>query len=289
MNGSTHEEMRQVLGRVRREEFVGRTAELNRLVACAMQAHGSRGLLILSAPLAGVSELLRQAYDQLFHARGNAVPIYYALPQSDATAVSAAIEFLNTFLLQYIAFRRHEPSLCHLSLTLNELVQLTPTADLDWIEDLVNDYNQQRFADDDRELVRLCLTAPRRIPAAFGRAFVMFDAEHLKTYADSDVALQTEMVRSLSFCGQPFALAGLRRQIVGAVERAGGNTDCVDRIRLGRLPDEDARTMVVSIAERLQVRINDETRDLLVQQLEGSPFSIAALLKSAHEKHLSLD
>ena len=289
MNGSTHEEMRQILGRVRREEFVGRTAELKRLVACAMQAHESRGLLILSSPLAGVSELLRQAYDQLFHLRSNAVPVYYALPQSDATAVSAAIEFLNTFLLQYVAFRREEPSLCQLSLTLNEVVQLAPAADLDWIEDLVNEYNQQRFADDDRELVRLCLTAPRRIPASFGRAFVLFDAEHLKLDSDPDTALETEIVRSLSFCGQPFVLAGLRRQILGAVARAGGDIDCVDQIHLERLTDEDARRVVGSIAERLQVRINEETRDLLVQQLEGSPFFITALLKTAHEKHVSLD
>ncbi|HYJ87261.1 MAG TPA: hypothetical protein VEW46_14465, partial [Pyrinomonadaceae bacterium] len=289
MNGSTYEEMRQILGRVRREEFVGRTAELKRLVACAMQAHESRGLLILSTPLGGVSELLRQAYDQLFNVRSGAVPVYYALPQGDATAVSAAIEFLNTFLLQYIAFRRDEPSLCHLSLTLNELVQLAPTTDLDWIEDLINDYNQQRFADDDRELVRLCLTAPRRVPASFGRAFVMFDAGHLKIDADSDVALQTEIVRSLTFCGQPFVLAGLRRQILGTVERAGGNTDCVDQLHLERLTDEEARTLVLIIADRLHVRINEQTRDLLVQQLGGSPFYITSILKAAHEKHLALD
>jgi serine/threonine-protein kinase RsbW len=289
MNGSTYEEMRQILGRVRREEFVGRTAELKRLVACAMQAQESRGLLILSNPLAGVSELLRQAYDQLFNVRSSAVPVYYALPQGDATAVSAAIEFLNTFLLQYIAFRRDEPSLCHLSLTLNEMVQLAPTTDLDWIEDLINDYNQQRFADDDRELVRLCLTAPRRVPPSFGRAFVMFDAGHLKIDADSDVALPTEIVRSLTFCGQPFALAGLRRQILGTVERAGGNTDSIDQLHLERLTDEDARTLFVSTADRLQVRINEQTRDLLVQQLGGSPFFITSILKAAREKHLALD
>ena len=288
MNESSNE-MRQILGRVRRDEFIGRKAELARLVTTATQADDGRGLLVLSAPMAGVSELLRQAYDQLFTLRGNAVPIYYALPQSDATAVSAAIEFLNTFLLQYIAFRRDEPSLCELSLTLKELVQLASTADIGWIEDLINEYNQQRFADDDRELVRLCLTAPRRIPASFGRAFVMFEAVHLAAYASSHVALEAEIVRALTFCGQPFALAGLRRQVLGAVERAGGNTDCVDKIHLERLADEDTRKLVVSVAQRLQVRINEETRDLLVQQLEGSPFFISAMFKTANEKHLALD
>ena len=229
--------------------------------------------------------MLRQAYDQLFNVRSSAVPIYFALPQTDTTAVSAAIEFLNTFLLQYVAFRRNEPSLCHLSLTLNELVQLAPTADLDWIEELINDYNQQRFAEDDRELVRLCLSAPRRIPASIGRAFVMFDAEQSDRYTRIQMChCKAEIVRALTFCGQPFALAGLRRQVLGTVERAGGNTDCFDQIHLERLTDEDARTLVVSVAERLQVRINEETRDLLVQQLEGSPFFITAILQGCPRK-----
>lgn len=289
MNGTSHDEMRPILGRVRRQEFVGRTSELKRLVAAAMQEREARGLLILSAPMSGASELFRQTFDQLFNARANVVPIYYALPQGDATAVSAAIEFLNTFLLQYVAFRRDEPSLCQLSLTLNEMVQLAPTADIDWIEDLVNDYNQQRFADDDRELVRLCLTAPRRIPRMFGRAFVMFDASQIEAYADANAALGTEIVRALNFCGRPFALAGLRRHLLGIVERAGGDIDCVDQIHLERLTDEAAREVVAGAARRLQVSINDETRDLLVQQLEGSPFLITAVLKSAKEKHLALD
>ena len=203
MKQNSNEQTRQILGRVKRDEFVGRAAELERLVSHAMppgQASNSveaRGLLILLAPLAGVSELLRQAFDSLFNRREDVVPIYFALPQTETTAVSAAIEFLNTFLLQYIAFRRDEPSLCQASLTLNDLVQLAPAADLDWIEELVEAYNRQRFGDDDRELVRFCLNAPRRVPANLARPFVMFDAVQLANYADSPVPFAVEIVRSL--------------------------------------------------------------------------------------------
>src|SRR5688572_20463316 len=97
------EEMRQILGRVTREEFIGRAAELEQLLLRAERSDSARGLLILMSPLAGVSELLRQTYDELFRRGGNVVPIYYALPQIETTPVSAAIEFLNAFLLQYIA------------------------------------------------------------------------------------------------------------------------------------------------------------------------------------------
>ena len=281
--------MRQILGRVTREEFVGRATELERLVSHASHPDDARGTLLLLAPLAGVSELLRQTYDELFRRQRQVVPIYYALPQTETTAVSAAIEFLNTFLLQYIAFRRDEPSLCHASLTLNDLVQLAPAADLYWIEELVEAYNRQRFGDDDRELVRFCLTAPSRVRSKDARAFVMFDAVQLSNFADSPVPLATELVRALMFANAPFALAGLRREILDAVERAGGNTDSLDVMRLERLEGDQARDLVMSASRRQAVAINDETRDLLVQQLEGSPFFITSMLLAAREKHLSLD
>ena len=155
MSHDRNDDGRQILGRVNREEFIGRTAELERLVSHAERSAEqsdpgeARGLLILLAPLAGVSELLRQTFDALFKRR-EVVPIYFALPQADTTAVSAAIEFLKTFLQQYIAYRRDEPALCRASLTLNDLVKLAPAADLAWIEELVAAYNRQRFEEEGR-------------------------------------------------------------------------------------------------------------------------------------------
>jgi serine/threonine-protein kinase RsbW len=295
MKQNRHEKTRQILGRVKRDEFIGRDSELETLLSHALRPGGADrpgeapGLLILLAPFAGGSELLRQAFDSVFNRREEVVPIYFALPQNETTAVSAAIEFLNTFLLQYISYRRDEPSLCQASLTLNDLVQLAPAADLDWVEALVEAYNRQRFGEDDRELVRFCLSAPRRVPVNGARPFVMFDAAQLAGYADSTVPLATELLRALTFAGSPFVLAGLRREILGAMEHAGSNSDALNVMHLEPLTEKDARELVSSAARRQQVAINDETRDLLVQQLEGSPFFITALLQAAREKNLSLD
>ncbi|HEV2884199.1 MAG TPA: ATP-binding protein [Pyrinomonadaceae bacterium] len=288
MKPSSNDESRQILGRVKRDEFVGRSAELDRLVSQAARGRETRGTLILLAPLAGVSELLRQTYDELFRQRGDVVPIYFALPPSETTAVSAAIEFLNTFLTQYVAFRRNEPSLCQTSLTLNDLVQLAPAADLDWIQELVDGYHDQRFSNDDRELIRFCLSAPRRVPASGGRAFVIFEALQLSGYANSGSSIANEIVRAVTVSNVPFVLAGLRREILHVVERAGGNSSSLDVIRLEQLDEQNARALVTSAARRQGVSINDETRDLIIQQLESSPFFITAILQAAREKQVSL-
>ncbi len=298
MNHNRNDQGSQILGRVRRDEFIGRTAELERLVSHAREsngrgssgeARGGRGLLVLMAPLAGVSELLRQTFDNLFTRREEVVPIYFSLPQAETTVVSAAIEFLNTFLLQYIAFRRNEPALCHASLTLNDLVKLAPADDVVWIEELVEAYNTQRFGEDDRELVRFCLTAPHRVPSRDIRPFVIFDAVQLGNYSDSSIPLAIEILRALRSGGNPFVLAGLRREVLDAAARAGCNTDSLAVMRLEQLGDEDARNLITATARRQQVSITDETRDLLVQQLEGSPFFITSIMQAAGETRLSLD
>src|SRR5262245_59215917 len=106
---SPNEQFRRVLGRVVHQDFVGRAAELDRIMAHAQPTNAGRGLLLLMEPSAGVSELLRQAYDQIFNLRSEVIPIYFGITRHETTAVSAAIEFLNTFLQQYIAYRRDEP------------------------------------------------------------------------------------------------------------------------------------------------------------------------------------
>src|SRR5215470_280321 len=104
---STADFNNRVLARVPRHDFVGRGDELDRVLKHATAQNG-RGLLLLMTPSAGCSELLRQAYDQLFKQQSEVIPLYYAFTRNETTAVSAAIEFLQTVLQQFLAFRGKE-------------------------------------------------------------------------------------------------------------------------------------------------------------------------------------
>src|SRR5262249_15012761 len=142
------ENFRRVLAHVTQQDFVGRASELERILTQAEPANAGRGLLLLMEPSAGVSELLRQSYDRIFSQRSEVIPIYFAITPNETTAVSAAIEFLNTFVQQYIAFRRDEPVVAHAPLTLQDLLELAPPADFEWIEQLVESYTRLRFSND---------------------------------------------------------------------------------------------------------------------------------------------
>ncbi|HLE62525.1 MAG TPA: hypothetical protein VI750_05260, partial [Pyrinomonadaceae bacterium] len=73
MSADREQNGRRILGRVAPEHFVGRAAELRRLVSHPSRTGEPRGLLLLLAPSAGVSELLRQTYDALFNHRGEII------------------------------------------------------------------------------------------------------------------------------------------------------------------------------------------------------------------------
>ena len=289
MNGSSSSENTQpVLGRVTRQDFVGRVVELDRVVAQASEAKKGRGLLLLMEPSAGVSELLRQTYDYLFNKRSEVIPIYFAFTRNETTAVSAAIEFLNSFLQQYIAFRRNEPALCHAALTLQDLVELAPPSDLEWIDQLVQLYGRVRFSNDNKELVRFCLGAPQRVPARAGRPFVMLDGAQLAADLNGGVMLGTELLRVFGRSGLSFVLAGLRRQILDAAHTAECNFELLDLLRLEQLTSEEAHRLVDHVAVRQQVATSREARDLLVEQFAGSPFFISSFLQAAREKNIAL-
>jgi serine/threonine-protein kinase RsbW len=285
---SRNENFRRVLGRVVQQDFVGRVAELDRIMAQAERAIAGRGLLVLMEPSAGVSELLRQAYDQIFNRRSDVIPIYFAITRNETTAVSAAIEFLNAFVQQYIAYRRDEPVVSEAPLTLQELVELAPAADLEWIEQLVESYNRLRFSNDDKALVRFCLGAPQRIPAVRGRAFVMVDGSQLAEYLNGAVVLGTEILRVFARGGFSFVLAGLRRQILEAAHDAECNFERLDIVRLEQLDQTEAAKLVEHVARRQQVATSEAARDLIVQQFAGSPFFINIFLQAAREKRAAL-
>ncbi|HKR14304.1 MAG TPA: ATP-binding protein [Pyrinomonadaceae bacterium] len=286
---SSSDNFRRILGRVTQYDFVGREEELNRILSHADPANAGRGLLLLMEPSAGVSELLRQAYDQLFNQRADVIPIYFAFTRNETTAVSAAIEFLTTFLQQYIAYRRDEPVVSHSTLTLQDLVELAPPGDLTWIEQLVDSYTRLRFSNDDKALVRFCLGAPQRIPAGRGRPLVMLDGAQLAEYLNGAVVLGTELLRVFGRGGVSFVLAGLRRQILEAAHEAECNFELLDILRLRQLDSKQAALLVEHVARRQHVAISENARDLLVQQFAGNPYFISIFLQAAREKNVSLN
>ncbi|MET0645472.1 MAG: ATP-binding protein [Pyrinomonadaceae bacterium] len=281
---------RRILARVAPEHFVGRGEQLRELSALGSPRAEPKGVLLFAAPQSGVSELLRQTFDELFRQRGVPAPVYFAFTRSDAATTAAARRFLQTFLTQVVAHRRDDPALVTATPTLRTLLDLAAPQDYEWVERLIQDFERAQNEADERALIRLCLGAPQQAAAHGVRAVIMLDDVHAAEHLRGEVALAAAVAQSAVQSGVPFVLAGPRRRLFdllnGSLPLAA--LDGLRRLHLDRLKEADARTLVEGLAQRLGVAINDETRDLVVQQLESSPYLIAAILDAARTSGASL-
>jgi len=278
-----------ILANISRDDFVGRDAELRRLVDYARQNDPERALLVQGAPNAGTSEFLRQAYDELFLGRSHSVPVHFAFGDH-ASATEAGADFFQSFLRQYIAYRRVDPTLSTVPLTLHDLAELALPTDYESITDLIEAFERERLAGNELSFFRFCLNAPRKLVSDTRRSFfALIDCVGLAAPEKQKPDIGHEVVRAFLRRNEQVAIAGLRRHLQNLVNSAGAPPDNCDVIHLDRLSDEDAELLLDKLARKLRLESNEQTRDLLVQQLNGAPVLINALAQAARDTRTPLD
>jgi len=276
----------RILANVSRDEFVGRDAELQQLVRHA--SGDGYGLVVMAAPGVGAGELMRQAYDQLFARRGDPVPIHFAFNRNEETALDTARRFFLNLLQQYVAYRRVDPALCNARMSFHDLLELALPGDYELVNDLIEAFDRERAGADEREFVGFCLNAPQRLAVAGRRIFHLIDFTQLATPTKGESALAGELSGVMVRMNHPYAVAGLRRQVVDLTQGMNDGSDNSETLHLERLSDSDGRKLIEASARRYQIVTNEPTRDLIVQQMNASPFFINGLIQAARDSKTPL-
>src|SRR5260370_4500291 len=237
----------RILATIGRDDFVGRDAELQQITRRASRIVEGCGLGLVAAPEVGASELLRQAYDQLFIRRGESIPLYFAFKRGDAILDSARLLF-QSFLQQYIAYRRVDPALCDASLTLHDLSELVLPGDYELVCGLIESFDRERAGGDEQDLLRFSLNTPRRLIAAGRNIFPLVDCVQLAWLSKEETILGREIAGALSRSNVPFTLTGLRRRLIDLMQGADGGGDVGETLHLEKPSDTDADRLAVSIA-----------------------------------------
>ena len=254
--------------------FVGRTTEIARLLSHANGESDSNGLVILTVPGAGASELLRQTYDRLFTGQENVIPFYFEIRASDRTARNSALRFLREFLLQTVAFRRRDPAILDASPDICEIAELAVPADGHWIDRLVETCDSSSELNDDRAFTLNCLSAPLRPAANGARSFVMIDDLDATANLDGGETFLDNLIDIFTRSRSPFVFAGQRRFLYAKTP--------FKTITIEPFSFSDAGKFVESLSARTGVAINEQTRDLIAVQLGGHAGHISALFASAN-------
>ncbi len=273
----------KILANIPVADFIGRSREIDILLRHAKGENSARGMLVSAAPTIGVSELLRQLYDQLFDEQGEIIPFYFALRKSDKNAKQSATRFLQNFLQQTVAFRRQDSKILDAAGDVCELAELALPSDGYWIDRLIETCQADSKLNNNNAFVKNCLSAPLRALSNGAKFFVMIDDLHEAEYFDGDIDFVEQLNEIFSRSDVPFVFGGRRRFLFGR------EAQDFENLQIKPLSFADSGLLVENLAEKYDLKINEQTRDLLVVQFDGNPFFIKFLMQSASEKNLALD
>ena len=274
---------RSILARVKTEDCAGRTREKKIIERHANGESAVKGLILLSAPAAGATEILRQNYDRIFNER-KTLPFYFAFDRNDQTVKKCAVRFLRTFLLQAVAFRRDEANLLNFAPDICEIDDLAEPADARWIHQLTAACRAESELNDERGFVRQCLSAPLRAAANDVPVTVLLD-----DLQNAPAGLVDELKEIYTHSSVPFVFAGLRRFVLKQMR--GGETKLNDFeiLRFDALTNNEAEFLTGKLAKKYEVKINGQTRDLIICQLGSNPLFIEAILAAARKRREHLE
>lgn len=274
----------RVLAQLNHDEFFGREAELNQIVRPSPTGREKQRSVILAAPDAGASELLRQAYDRLFARRGEIVPVHFALKRSDASLLETARRLFQTVLQQYVAYRRVDPALSRATLTFYDLQELALPGDYEAINHLIEGYTREQSAESG--FVDFCFSLPNRLAGSGRILYLLIDATEAGPFREDLKSLHrllNEIVRGRL----PFVIAGLRRQI-NELMHSETEWEAETVLHLEQLTESSANALIESLARRYQIELNEPTRDLIVQELSCSPRFISDFMRAARGRNTAL-
>lgn len=246
----------------------------------AAVSKSNSALVLLSAPGAGLSEILRTTFDRLFNEHGEIFPFYFEIRESDRTAKGVALRFMSEFMLHAVAFRRRDTRILDIAPQIEELADLASPDDGYWIDRLVDSVVSGHGTGELRSWVRNCLAAPLRAAASGALSFVMFDSAHIAFDLEDGAALFEDICDIYGRSKVPFVLGGHRRTLYAKTP--------FETMHVEPFSFNEGGGLVEKHAARLGVEINDQTRDLITVQLGGNAGRIVNLLASAASAPLSL-
>lgn len=294
----TESDSRQVLSCLSDEDFAGREVEVARVCALARTAPETpandsvSNALLLGAPRAGKTEILRKSFDRLFNEGGETLPFYYAFRRSCLDPEKFSRDYFSQFLAQFVALRRNDPTLIAAA---DEPVAVinraAPAEDYLCVRSMVDSFARALKSEDTASLLRVAISAPATAAAHAGlKPLVMIDNSHRVAGTE----LHAAFIRALGAGGSwpqrrpVYVLTGLRRLLTDLIPPDHEIFDRLEVIQVERMSDESVEKLTRRRADLLGIDASDSTIELIVQQLNCDFFYTRAILNAAASRGSSL-
>ena len=296
VNLMTDSNSRQILSQLADDDFAERESESARIrllgqTNAQAAARGSvSNALLLGAPRAGKSEILRKSFDRLFNEGGEVLPFYYALQESCLDPADFARDYFSQFLAQFVAFRRDDPNLIRAA---NESLAVINRAalakDYACVRSMVDAFAQALQSEDTASLLRFVLAAPATAAAhARLNPLALIDNWHLIGGTDLHAAFMRDLRRPWKQRSIGYVFTGIRRLVTDLIPADQEIFDRTEVIQVERLSDESLEKLARRGADLLGIETSDSTIELITQQLNCDFFYTRAILNAAASRGTSL-
>ncbi|MBI5665672.1 MAG: ATP-binding protein [Nitrospirae bacterium] len=274
------------------KHFLGRDSEIDSLARVASQAgSGDAGSIILLGKRGiGKTELLRHLYSELFNSRTGTVPFFYTIKTAFASVENFSRDYISSFVLQYLAFIRKDPSLINTGIySLDDLRGIAVKSDAPWISNIIDNYSQVREDGDLLKLFSYVISLPYYSYRHTGApVVVMIDDFHkirkLSELSDRgyDKDLWMLFENPIKFRFSPHIIAGFKAELHKMFFEETSFGEHLEIINLGGLSRHDSLGLFRSLCEKYTLSCETDMAQFL-ELFGGNPFYIKSLVQAARQ------
>jgi hypothetical protein len=272
--------------------FLGRDSEINILANVASQAgSGDTGSIILLGKRGiGKTELLRHLYNELFNSSDNTVPFFYTIKTAFASVDSFSKDYISSFILQYLAFVKKDPSLINTGIySLDDLRKIATRSDVTWISDIIDNYSQVRDDGDVLKLFSYVISLPYYSYRHTGMPVVVIIDDFHKIRKLSELSnrgydkdLWMLFENPIKFRFSPHIIAGFKAELHKMFFEETSFGEHLEIINLGGLNRRDSLGLFRSLCEKYALSCEADMTEFL-DLFGGSPFYIKSFVQAARQ------
>jgi len=274
------------------KHFYGRDSEIEILANIASQAgSGDAGSIILLGKRGiGKTELLRHLYSELFNSRVHAVPFFYTIKTAFASVESFSEDYIASFVLQYLAYIRKDPSLINTGIySLQDLRDIASRSEALWISEIIDNYSQVKGDGDLHKLFSYVISLPYYSYRHTGTPVVVMIDDFHKIRKLSELSnrgydkdLWMLFENPIRFRFSPHIIAGYKAELHRMFFEETSFGEHLEIISLGGLNRKDSSGLFRALCEKYTLSCEADAA-VLLDLLGGNPFYIKSFVQAARQ------
>jgi len=247
----------------------------------------SKSMAILSRRKTGKTALMQRLYNLTFEKNDGVIPFYYEIKESRQWLMSFSIDFLLTFMMQYIAYKSRNSDYLKL-ITLDSVTKAVKNEGIDHLLDYIEaikEYQNSEYVD---LMWSLAIDAPRKIASHTDERVVQIidEFQYLNRFMYWD---QFKKNRAVDLAGSYLHTAEYKNApLLVSGSWVGWLMDDLMRLLPGRfiisnfgnIPEDESIEMVYKYASVENVPISYQSACIIAALTEGNPFYISSLFYS---------